>query len=373
MNKIDESRSKLDELDQQIFQLLRERQDVLKEIAEYKIETGHALFDRAREKDVFEKARKNAAAAGLDPNFGEKLMQVIVEGSHNFQEKMLSEHNSQGEENYNILIVGGQGAMGQLFRKLFEASGQTVTLSDVDDVDDRRHQVANADIVILAVNMSEVCEVAKSILPYVKREGLLMDINSLKGEICKVIKHAAGEVMGTHPMFGPTTSSLRRQKVVVCPLKPGPISEWVLKQFKSFGLEVIESDPETHDRIMALIQVLVHFKTLTMGLTLSQSGVSIEETLKYTSPIYHLELSMIGRLFAQSSKLYAEIEMSNPFGDEIRQSLQQAAGTLEKVIADKDKEGFEKIFNSVQEYFSGFQEVAMRNSDRLIEDLVRRG
>jgi len=371
MNKIGELRDKLDNLDQHIMKVISDRQDILNEIAQYKIETAHPLFDREREKKVFEKARNNAITAGLDPDFGERLMQVIVEASHNYQEKILHIHKSNKSKHHRFLIVGGNGGMGKLFHKLFVSCGHNVEISDIEDNAEQRHKkVAEADIIILAVNMKNACEVAKDLCPHVRENALLMDINSLKTDICKVLTNCPGEALGTHPMFGPTTSSLRRQKMVLCPIKPGPLSEWITNEFGHLGLELIQAEPDTHDKIMSIIQVLVHFKTLSMGYALSQCGVSIDETLKYTSPIYQLELTVIGRLFAQRPELYAEIEMSNPHGDFIRQILIKSITHLEKTINSNDKETFNDLFASIAEYFSGFQEKALESSDKLIEHLI---
>lgn len=50
---------------------------------------------------------------------------------------------------------------------------------------------------------------------------------------------------------------------------------------------------------MAFIQALRHFATFAYGLHLAEENVQLEQLLALSSPIYRLELAMVGRLFAQ--------------------------------------------------------------------------
>ena len=47
--------------------------------------------------------------------------------------------------------------------------------------------------------------------------------------------------------------------------------------------------------IMSVVQVLTHYSTEVIGRTMQELGVSIEESLQFTSPIYHMELLMAAR------------------------------------------------------------------------------
>ncbi len=54
-----------------------------------------------------------------------------------------------------------------------------------------------------------------------------------------------------------------------------------------------------------------HFATFAYGLHLAEENVQLEQLLALSSPIYRLELAMVGRLFAPGSQLYADIIMSS--------------------------------------------------------------
>ena len=181
----------------------------------------------------------------------------------------------------------------------------------------------------------------------------------------------AAEIVGLHPMFGPSVGALRRQKVVVCPVRRGPRGEWLCAEFGRMGAELIESDPARHDTMMAVIQVLVHFSTIARGDALRRIGVPIEESLRFTSPIYRLELAFIGRLFTQDPNLYAEITMTNPQSERVRAAFREAVEHLDGIVSAGDRPAFRQAFTDTSTFFAGFGPDAMRLSDLVIATLVR--
>ena len=66
-----------------------------------------------------------------------------------------------------------------------------------------------------------------------------------------------------------------------------------------------------------------HFSTFANGLHLSKQPVNLSNLLALSSPIYRLELAMIGRLFAQDAALYADIIMDKPENLDVIESLKQ--------------------------------------------------
>jgi prephenate dehydrogenase len=181
-----------------------------------------------------------------------------------------------------------------------------------------------------------------------------------------------GEALGTHPMFGPTVSSLRRQKVVLCEVKAGPMTRWLESELSAMGAEVIRTDPATHDRMMAIVQVLTHFGIMAMGRALTQSGVDLTDTLSFMSPIYRLEIAMVGRLFSQQAELYGEILMSNPEGARLRRLYVEQARALAELADRGDRDGFAAAFRETSAFFEDFSAEAMELSDQIIDTLMSR-
>lgn len=123
---------------------------------------------------------------------------------------------------------------------------------------------------------------------------------------------------------------------------------------------------------MGIVQALRHFATFAFGQFLHSRRVPIFRTLELSSPIYRLELVMVGRLFAQDPSLYSEIVFATPerlgLLKEYIQSLNQNLDLIER----GDKAEFIARFRKVAEWFGPFSEQAMRESTFAIESLVHR-
>ena len=363
-------RAELDELDKTLLTTARQRNEVVRRIAGVKVDAGGSpLFDRERERAVYTRAERVAREIGLASDVAHQLIEVVVEASHRTQERASRETSEAARR---FLIVGGAGRMGKRLSVDIAARGHKIDVMEPGDPRNPATVTAAADVVIIAVPMNSAVNVTREYAPFVRGDALMCEINSLKTEVCNAMETACrGEALGLHPMFGPTVHSLRRQKVVVCPVREGPVGSWFCRELEQIGLELIESDPETHDRMMSVIQVLIHFATIVMGEALRRSGVTVEESLRFTSPIYRLELAFVGRLFAQNPDLYAEIEMTNPHGAQTRQHFLDAVHAVDKVTSSGDRRKFREMFAETARWFQGFQTESMQLSDRIIDLLVR--
>ena len=70
----------------------------------------------------------------------------------------------------------------------------------------------------------------------------------------------------------------------------------LLEQIQIWGAKIYQIDAAEHDHNMTYIQALRHFSTFANGLHLSKQPVNLSNLLALSSPIYRLELAMIGRL-----------------------------------------------------------------------------
>ncbi len=369
--RLEDLRAQLDEIDEELLATAARRQRVVAEIGRVKAEQGLSLFDRARERVVFERARARGRALGLGADIAERLYHVLVEASHDRQQE--DTEQARTDEPRSFLLLGGAGEMGTLLTRVLRGRGHRVDIYDLDDDRDLGEVVGAAEIVMVCVPMDIAVETVRAVGPHMAPGALLCDINSLKRDVCDALGDATtGEALGTHPMFGPTVSSLRRQKVVLCPVRPGPLGQWWTRELGQLGAELITTTAEDHDRMMAIIQVLVHFHTIVMGDALRRTGVAVEDSLRFTSPIYRVEMSVVGRLFGQDPRLYAEIEMQNPYGPEVIGHFMDAAEATRAAVARGDRDGFCDLFDAVSEYFTGFSGEALELSDFLIEAMVKR-
>ena len=73
-------RKRIDEIDGELLQLLAERVKLAGETARLKKKLGKELRDERREREVLRRARIEGGRLGLDPNFVETFMRVVISG-----------------------------------------------------------------------------------------------------------------------------------------------------------------------------------------------------------------------------------------------------------------------------------------------------
>ncbi len=366
-------RALIDGVDREILQLLSRRYGLVGEIAAYKRDHRVPIRDYPRERELLEDRRSRAGPLGLSTELVESLFRLILWGSRDRQAALKAEVPPDIEPR-TVAVIGGRGGMGRCLAELFADVGHTVMVSDLDTSLKPIEAATVADVVVVSVPIDATLEVIRSIGPAMRDDALLMDVTSVKTEpLAAMLAAGQCDVVGTHPLFGPSVHSLQNQRVVLCPGRGEAALEWVRRTFQSRGLVVMDTTAEEHDRVMSVVQVLVHFSTEVMGKTLSRLGASIERTLEFTSPIYLMELIMTARHFAQSPELYASIQMSNPATEEVTGAFVEAAENLRQIATTRDHAKFTGMFDEVRDFLGGFTEQAMEQSSFLIDRLVERG
>ncbi len=266
--------------------------------------------------------------------------------------------------------------MGRLMASLFGDLGHAVMVVDLDTELTPQEAASVADVVVISVPIDATTEVIGQLGPSIRPDALLMDITSIKvAPLQAMLDATSASVIGTHPLFGPSVHSVQSQRLV---LTPGRIRDdadwlnWLRIMFRARGLVLHETTPEKHDQAMAIVQVLTHFSTEVLGRTMSKLGVSLDETLQFTSPVYLMDLLMTARHFAQSPDLYASIQMSNPDTAKVLKAFTDAANDLERMANAKDLDAFRTMFKEVHDYFGSFTDDALAQSSYLIDRLVER-
>jgi prephenate dehydrogenase len=280
-----------------------------------------------------------------------------------------------------MLIVGGTGGTGSWFARYFKDHGFLVSVwgpSGRVDVAERlgvrfAHdllaEVAESDVVLLSVPIKETAKVVEEVAPRMKAGSLLMDVTSLKSEPMKAMMKWATEgveVLGTHPMFGPTIPTIRGQTVILVPAA-GRCEAWLSPMeeiFREDGARVEVLGAEEHDRIMAVVQALTHFAYISIGSTLRSLDFNVAHSRRFMSPVYEIMIDFVGRILAQSPELYASIQ-ENPEAKRVREAYIEECKRLSKLADDRDSVGFMEAMKSAADHFEGGDE-ALARSDRLI-------
>ena len=269
-------------------------------------------------------------------------------------------------------IIGGQGQMGQMFGRFFRSQGYQVILADRCSEKSNEEVMRLSDIVLFALPLHDTVDIIRALVPHARPGQLLMDVSSLKVRPIEVMLLSPAAVVGLHPMFGGKTPSFQGQTIVACPVRI-PRGEWepLRRLFEKQGMRVKECTPEKHDRLMSIIQVLFHVTTMLTGRVLREMGVDVAETMEYTSPIYRLEMNLLGRIFAQNAFLYAAITQMNPYALEVLDHLEEGLKSYKEWYAAADLQAFAGDFRKSSAHLGGFCATAFEESSALLDFATR--
>ena len=84
-----ESRKRIDEIDNELFDLISQRTSLAKDIALSKEYLGIPIYDKNREDAVHEKIERLSAEKGLDVDIIDQIVDMLTILSKNEQEKIL--------------------------------------------------------------------------------------------------------------------------------------------------------------------------------------------------------------------------------------------------------------------------------------------
>jgi chorismate mutase/prephenate dehydrogenase len=370
-NELEKSRNRIDRIDSTIIDLLAERQSEVDKILDFKKANDIPVRHPAREEDMISRRRTMGKEKKLDPDYLEELFRTILRRSRVGQTESKSEKGIK--QDATILVVGGTGGMGKYFAEWFIKSGYETRILGSRDWDNAELICKGIDLALISVPIDKTVEVIEKIAPYIPDNSVLADLTSIKkAPMTAMMNSHNGPVIGIHPLFGPTTSSMDKQIVVFTPGRNLEACKWIIEQLSDWGAIIVKSDESEHDRIMAVVQALRHFATFLFGRFLYRQNIDLFRSLEFSSPIYRLELGMVGRLFAQTPALYSGIIFASQERCEIlKQFISSMTETME--IVDKgDKEEFEKQFNEIAEWFGPFSGQAMRESSFIIDKLIER-
>jgi chorismate mutase/prephenate dehydrogenase len=365
-------RAMVDVLDRDLLQIVARRMALVGEIAAYKRQHGLRIRDVARERDIIDDRCARAEAMGLPRGEMESVFRVLMRASRDHQATLRAELPYETQAR-TVAVIGGRGGMGALMVRLFGDLGHQVLVVDIGTALTAGDAAAVADVVVVSVPIDATEAVIRDVGPQLREDAVLVDVTSIKeAPIAAMLASTRASVVGTHPMFGPNVHSLQGQRVVLCRARGDEWADWVARMLQARGLAVQETTPAHHDRMMAVVQVLTHFQTQVLGLTLARLGTPLDETLRFTSPAYLMELYVTARHFDQSPDLYGPIEMRNPATSHVTTAFGAAAAEVAEILGSGDRERFRRMFEEVRDFFGPFTHEALEQSSFLIDRLVER-
>ena len=159
-----ELRGLLDQIDEKIVQLYEERMEICSQVADYKIETGKKVLDKAREEEKLNKVR-SLAHSEFNAHGVQELFEQIMAMSRKLQYNKLSEQGAHGKlpfigvdkldtEQARVVFQGAEGAYSQI--AMMRYFGENINCFHVDSFRDAMCAIeeGSADYAVLPIENS---------------------------------------------------------------------------------------------------------------------------------------------------------------------------------------------------------------------------
>ncbi|PMG46998.1 bifunctional chorismate mutase/prephenate dehydrogenase [Vibrio lentus] len=372
--ELNELRDQIDAVDKQMLDLLAQRLALVEKVGEVKSEHGLPIYVPEREAAMLASRRQEAEKIGVPPQLIEDILRRTMRESYASEKD--SGFKCLNPELRSVVIVGGNGQLGGLFSRMFKLSGYEVKILGSQDWDRADEILDNAGLVVVTVPI-HLTEGVIAKLGNLPSDCILCDLTSIKSKPLQAMMNMhQGPVVGLHPMFGPDVPSLAKQVIVYSDGRGSESYQWLLNQFGIWGASLCQMDAAEHDHGMTLIQALRHFTSFAYGLHLSKENPNIDQLLKLSSPIYRLEIAMVGRLFAQDPNLYGDIILSSDENIEMIRRFHSRFGEALEILDGKDKAKFVDSFNQVSDWFGDYSQQFLQESQNLLKqahDSIHRG
>lgn len=268
------------------------------------------------------------------------------------------------------------------------AISEKVQIVDVSNgFDDLGDLVNSRDVVVFAVPIDVLHECTSAAAEFLDSRITVINFCSAQHETNQIIKKNLSdkcEVVGLHLMFGPGATSVLGQNFILTdasfPLKNREL-KWLVGTLTSNGAFIEYSTSDLHDRMMNVMQALVHFTYISFGRFLKDNDIGLRDILKFQTLPSAYFFSFVTRVLLQDKRTYANIQMKNgakearqeflasarAFADDIDQSegVNDLVSSLDSLSEHFSKDDLESVYNMTETSI-----VAFDGDARQIQDLI---
>ncbi len=356
---LDELRKTLSALDEQLVDMIAERQKIVATIGRSKLDSGTGTRDYAREKDVLDMGRRQAAERDVDPDLVEGILRQLIRTSLESQERdrVIAEGKGDGRK---VLVIGGAGKMGRWFVDFFASQGFATTIADSSVADSTGHFAnwtdagVDYDVIVVATPLAVSGRILAQ-LAVLKPRGLIFDIGSLKSPLLDGLHElqAAGcNVTSLHPMFGPDTRLLSGRHLIFCDVGDAAATAAAKELFSATMVEQLDMGLEDHDRLIAYVLGLSHALNIAFFTALAESGEAAPKLAQLSSTTFDSQLLVSGAVAQDNPHLYFEIQNLNKFGLGPLDALCEAASRIRETVAAGDEQAFVDLMEKGRAYLA---------------------
>ncbi len=260
-------------------------------------------------------------------------------------------------------IIGGAGRMGQCISALLEKDGFEVAISDKNTeklrkigrarIESNADLVRKSDLVLIALPLNSLEEVATEVSPFVKEGQAILDISSLKESPLEIMHKHLGKaiILGVHPMFGPAIKDLNSQKVILTPTNESEakIADKTRDYLIKKGARVTVLPPKEHDDLMSFVLGFSHFIGLSAACALSK--IDLKRLKEVSGPTFEILLELATNVVSQDSHFYASLQMNLPGLGQIEEDFIDQAKSWREMVERKDEKNFVERMERLREEF----------------------
>lgn len=241
----------------------------------------------------------------------------------------------------NSVGLIGFGRFGKILSSILQ-KGFSVKVHDLNHNQDfgniefvSMNKVLEEDAIFIAVPIRNFEKVIKQIAPYLDKKTTILDVCSVKTfpvrTMHQLLPKSVGFI-GTHPMFGPD-SFLTNESLKMVMHKTNDLYKqynfWK-RFFSDQNIQIIEMNPEQHDRLAAQTQGITHF----LGRMLKNYG--IKKTSIDTQGFRDL-LNLVDQTCNDSWDLYTDLQSYNPFTKDVISKLKISTNELDNQLRELKK------------------------------------
>lgn len=212
-------------------------------------------------------------------------------------------------------------------------AAKALSMGIVDEIVPFEQATEVCDVVVIAIPVDAVPQVAIKILNRLSGEQWAMDVGSTKEELCEIISRhpSRGRFVATHPMWGTeysgpeaaTADSFAGRNVVLCETErtDADVVESVSAIYRTLGMVVMEMSAEAHDTHAAYVSHISHITSFVLSTT-------VLEKEREVSTIFNLAgggFDSTVRLAKSSADTWIPIFMQNKYNvlDVLREYIHQ--------------------------------------------------
>ena len=263
-----------------------------------------------------------------------------------------------------IAIVGGSGKMGQWFARFLREDGHEVLITGRNEDRLREVQkqidvtvstdiaeVANADVIVVSVPPDAFEPMVRQLAQHTRPEQVIVDVTSVKaGPVAAMQRHIkAGQILGTHPVFGPGAPGMANRNFVLTPTNEAEtaLAHRVRDYLQGKGAQVTLMTPEEHDEVMTVVLGLAHFIAIVSADTLLGDD-RFQQMKEIGGTTYKLLHTLVESVVSEDPELYASLQMSFPGIEEVEGRFLANVETWAALVRNRDRDGFAKRLSALK-------------------------